>query len=138
VEHFHFPEIRAALRGRDGEKTFQTYGVVRRTGIMSPSKHKRCRHGDHPLAEPEIRTLPEKMVTFTYCRRAGSQGIRAATLGAYAGVMTKKEYERLEKSRGNGEQMGNHARQMRIDASTIRKNTVQSEKDAKAELRKLP
>jgi hypothetical protein len=34
--------------------------------------------------------------------------------------------------------MGNHARQMRIDASAIRKNTVQNQKDAKAELRKLP
>jgi hypothetical protein len=78
------------------------------------------------------------MVTFAHCRRTDSQAIRAATLSAYAGVMTKKEYERLEKSRGDAEQMGNHARQMRIDASTIRKNTVQNEKDTKAELRKLP
>jgi len=70
------------------------------------------------------------MVTFTHCRRADSQGIRAATLSAAAGVMTKKEYERLEKSRGNAEQMGNHARQMRIDASAIRKNTVQNQKNA--------
>jgi YesN/AraC family two-component response regulator len=37
-------------------------------------------------------------------------------------VMTKKEYERLEKPRDTAEQMGKHARQMRIDASTIRKN----------------
>ena len=53
-------------------------------------------------------------------------------------VMTKKEYERLEKPRDTAEQMGNHARQMRIDASTIRKNTVQDQKDAKVERRKLP
>jgi hypothetical protein len=43
--------------------------------------------------------------------------------------MTKKESERLEKSRGNAEQMGNLARQMRIDASTIRKYTVQNQKN---------
>jgi hypothetical protein len=32
------------------------------------------------------------------------------------------------RSRGDAEQMGNHARQMRIDASTIRKNTVRTRK----------
>jgi hypothetical protein len=45
--------------------------------------------------------------------------------------MTKQEYERLEKSRDDAEQMG-------ADASTIRRNTKQNQKDAKIELRKLP
>jgi hypothetical protein len=52
--------------------------------------------------------------------------------------MTKKEYERLEKSRNDAEQMGKHAQQMRTDASTMRRNTKQNQKDAKIELRKLP